>query len=324
MKNYLYSIVACLMMACLAISCSDEPEYDPSSHAMMDQDEYEFMVKFGKEMRLDKLASGAWDFENPLSWSGVTYEVNYLTRMRYVSKIEINGDRMNASIGWKESRLPDSGYACLKHLEEFSLHGLDFQQAELPGDLFDTPVNSINIHYCNISGSIPAEVGNAKNLTYLGIVATPISAIPAEIGELPRLESFDMILTDVTRIPPEIGKLKETLESMDFHNSKLNMIPEELGLLTNLKLFNAQCCQLQGEVPLIFNNIRGKILLNINNYSEINWDKVAAGYVVPDVRQNNLHGTVPQNVMDSPYHAIVYTNLIPQKGNALIIPDKQE
>ncbi|MDE6121351.1 MAG: hypothetical protein K2F63_06135, partial [Muribaculaceae bacterium] len=146
MKNYLYSIVACLMMACLAISCSDEPEYDPSSHAMMDQDEYEFMVKFGKEMRLDKLASGAWDFENPLSWTGVVFEIDYQNHRRHVVKIEIWPKGMDPSVGWKDSKLPESGFACLKRLQEFKLIRLDFRNTELPADLFDTPVNAVFIN----------------------------------------------------------------------------------------------------------------------------------------------------------------------------------
>ena len=99
---------------------------------------------------------------------------------------------------------------------------------ELWGECYSTE-NTIELHLGNngLTGSIPPEIGNLTNLTYLGLY-------------LNQLTGF---------IPPEIGNLSN-LTWLDLGNNSLNgSIPPEIGNLTNLTHLNLRYNQLNGEIP---------------------------------------------------------------------------
>ena len=100
-----------------------------------------------------------------------------------------------------------------------------------------------------LTGSIPAELGELSNLTYLSLWGNRLTgSIPAELGNLINLTYLNLSNNDFGReigwrdlypgltgpIPAELGKLTN-LTSLDLSNNRLTgPIPAELGKLTNL------------------------------------------------------------------------------------------
>ena len=84
-----------------------------------------------------------------------------------------------------------------------------------------------------LSGEIPAELGNLANLTHLWLSGNQLSGeIPAELGNLANLTHLWLSGNQLTgEIPAELTKL----QYLDLAGNQLSgEIPAELGNLTNL------------------------------------------------------------------------------------------
>jgi uncharacterized protein YjbI with pentapeptide repeats len=104
---------------------------------------------------------------------------------------------------------------------------------------------------CDLTGSIPSEIGNLTNLTNLNLRFNDLTgSIPPEIGNLTNLTYLDLRGNDFTgSIPPEIGNLTN-LTSLWLNNNELTgSIPPEIGNLTNLTWLYLDENQLTGEIP---------------------------------------------------------------------------
>jgi internalin A len=55
---------------------------------------------------------------------------------------------------------------------------------------------------------LPPEIGQLKNLQWLGLSRTPLSQLPPEIGQLTNLQTLGLSFTSLSQLPPEIGQLK--------------------------------------------------------------------------------------------------------------------
>ena len=137
-----------------------------------------------------------------------------------------------------------------------------------------------------LTGSIPPEIGNLTNLTYLGLFNNELTgSIPSEIGNLTILTYLDLGENQLTgEIPPEIGNLTNlTILSLG-GNELTETIPPEIGNLTNLEVLSIWGNNLTGELPseignsanlshlyLSFNELAGEIpieiwsLINLSN-----------------------------------------------------------
>jgi small GTP-binding protein len=81
--------------------------------------------------------------------------------------------------------------------------------------------------------SLPAEIVDLKNLTELYLSWNQLTSLPAEIGELKNLTSLDLFNNQLTALPAEIGELKN-LTKLDLSFNKLTKVPVEIGELKNL------------------------------------------------------------------------------------------
>lgn len=138
----------------------------------------------------------------------------------------------------------------------------------------------------NLSGTIPDEIGNLTNLTYLRLMGNSLNGtIPDSIGNLTKLQTLDLAnnamnstyngyraeglggavpesignLTELkdlelgsysnfTSLPSSIGNLKK-LETLEMSQSKLTSVPIEVKDLTNLKSMNFSYNQINQEIP---------------------------------------------------------------------------
>ena len=90
--------------------------------------------------------------------------------------------------------------------------------------------------YCEVSGSIPSEIGNLTNLTGLNLGYNELTGeIPPEIGQLTSLTSLTLGWNQLTgEIPPEIWEMTNLVILSLFNNELLGIVPSEICNLINL------------------------------------------------------------------------------------------
>ena len=142
-----------------------------------------------------------------------------------------DGDNWNKNIGWLRSADPCSW----REVTCSSGH-----------------VVRLEIVLNDLTGSIPAELGNLTALQYLGLGWNQLTGtIPAELGNLTDLRYLSLNANDLTgSIPAELGNLT-ALGTLSLEGNNLTgSIPVELGNLTALTDLFLFSNGLSGPVPL--------------------------------------------------------------------------
>ena len=140
----------------------------------------------------------------------------------------------------------------------------------LPAELGELAnLTTLDLNYNRLTGSIPPELGKLANLTVLRIPGDNLARsarrlanndlsgpIPSELGELSSLRVLDLGGNDLTgTIPAELGNLA-SLEWLNLGGSDLTgPIPPELGNLTSLKMLDLAYNRHTGSVPDDFGNL---------------------------------------------------------------------
>ncbi len=163
----------------------------------------------------------------------------------------------------------------------------------------DGRVAALNLWENQLTGPIPAALGNLTNLEYLVLGFNELTGpIPARLGNLSNLESLDLVANELTGpIPTELGNLTNLESLFLWENQLRGPIPAELGNLTNLGGLSLSGNQLRGPIPaelgnltnlgglsLSGNQLRGPIpaeLANLTNLSHL------------DLGFNQLTGPIP-------------------------------
>ncbi|MHC4867621.1 MAG: COR domain-containing protein, partial [Planctomycetota bacterium] len=90
----------------------------------------------------------------------------------------------------------------------------------------------LNLRDKNLT-SVPAEIGQLKDLTRLNLSNNNLTSVPAEIGQLKNLTELDLLDNNLTSLPREIGQLKE-LTGLYLGANNLSSLPAEIGQLKEL------------------------------------------------------------------------------------------
>jgi Leucine-rich repeat (LRR) protein len=154
-------------------------------------------------------------------------------------------------------------------------------------------VTRLRLHYNNLVGSLPPELGNLTQLQYLwipgnydrltGTIPSTLSnltnletlalydnhlsgVIPAWLGNLTNLQDLDLGGTQLTGpIPTEISSLSN-LRSLNLNLIPIGgTIPTWLGSMTNLDGLGLQGCQFTGTIPIELSTLTNLVWLNLGD-----------------------------------------------------------
>lgn len=136
----------------------------------------------------------------------------------------------------------------------------------------------------HISGSIPEEIWNLSSMEWLSLANNELSgSISKEIGRLINLVDLSLWNNSLTgKIPAEINKLKKLRSLSLGYNQLTGEIPKWLGSLSNLRYLHLGHNDLNGIIPseigelgnlkgldLGYNELVGKIPLKIGNLKNL-------------------------------------------------------
>ena len=136
-------------------------------------------------------------------------------------------------------------------------------------------VTNLNLTDNNLSGEIPAELGDLTSLQILFLEDNNLSGeIPAELGGLTSLLVLDLARNNLSgEIPAELGGLTSLQVLVLYRNMLDGEIPAALGALTSLQILYLHVNQLSGEIPAELGNLTNLQILYL--------------------RGNELSGTIP-------------------------------
>lgn len=93
-------------------------------------------------------------------------------------------------------------------------------------------LESLDISGNKLTGALPAEIRQLKNLKVLKASNNQMTGVPAEIGQLSKLELLDLSNNQLTGLPYELGNLKNLktliLTGNDYSQQDLEIIKKGL------------------------------------------------------------------------------------------------
>ena len=147
----------------------------------------------------------------------------------------------------------------------------------------DGRVTRLNIERNQLTGEIPAELGNLTNLAVLALFDNQLTGeIPSELGSLANLQWLHLAGNQLTgEIPSELGSLTNLERLLLRGNQLTGEIPSELGSLSYLNSLWLDDNQLTGEIPSELGNL--SYLTHL------------------DLSRNQLTGEIPSELEDLTY-----------------------
>ncbi len=174
-----------------------------------------------------------------------------------------------------------------------------------------------------LSGPLPREIGKLEDLRILFISECSLTgAIPPEIGQLRSLTSLSLAINNISGlIPPEIGDLPLLTSLTLFANNLTGAIPPELGNLTQLTFMSLTLNDLSGTVPSTFQNFTSIRSLRLHGNNLTEFPDLSNISTDPNYKLTLHNNRLGFNSLEP--HSQVVTNLAQQAfGTPEIIRDK--
>ena len=167
-------------------------------------------------------------------------------------------------------------------------------------------VLSLSLNYNNLSGLIPASIGDFPYIEFLSLIGNQLdSSIPLEIGQLTTLKR--LYLGSNSFSGSFIGSIENliNLEDLNLSGNQLSgNIPSELGNLTSLTKIFLSANDFTGSIPSSLGNLNKLFHLEVSNnnleggipesFKNLNSLQVLR------VQNNALEGVIPEEMKDLP------------------------
>ena len=115
----------------------------------------------------------------------------------------------------------------------------------------DGSVTHLDLTYNNLSGQLPAAIGQLTELQQLWLSTNQLTGnIPSEIGNLTQLKMLDLSSNQLGgAIPSQLGNLTSLSELLLSYNELSGSIPLELGNMAQMGSMSLEGNQLTGNIP---------------------------------------------------------------------------
>ena len=180
------------------------------------------------------------------------------------------GDAWTNNTGWLTPTNPCEWYGVTCSDAGVTALGLGLNNLSGPvpaelGQLVELEVLNLNLNA--LSGPPPAELANLSKLRSLQMFGAPLnSPFPTWIGELAALDTLVLLHTGLSgEIPPGIGDLTNLRVLALNFNELSGEIPREIGNLVNLDSLQLAYNRLSGEIPPEIGNLTGLEILFVQN-----------------------------------------------------------
>ena len=160
-------------------------------------------------------------------------------------------------------------------------------------------LDTLYLQINRLRGGIPVELGNLSNLQVLHLTSNRLTGqIPPELGNLTSLTWLDIMFNRLTgEIPEELGQLSG-LERLRLNgNSLTGAIPSRLGDLAQLHTLRLEHNELSGSIPGTLGDLSALEML-ILSYNQLTGDLPSelgrlSALIRLDINDNMLTGCIP-------------------------------
>lgn len=151
------------------------------------------------------------------------------------------------SFGWLDLQMPEAEWYGVT-VAGGRVTSLDLAFNNLSGQLPAAIGDLDSLKFLNLSGNpiidpLPVELGNLSALTYLGLGQnynhSSIAELPSTIGNLSQLLTLDISWNRIQLLPEGIGNLT-SLQDLQVGGNMLTALPDTLGNLTALRFLNVE------------------------------------------------------------------------------------